>query len=40
MVPYREMRELIGGGLKSPTVGIKTPDPPNPLEKGEPESGS
>ena len=28
------------GCLKSPTIGIKTPDPPSPLEKGEPESGS
>ena len=28
------------GCLKSPSVGIKIPDPPSPLKKGEPESGS
>ena len=26
--------------LKSPLIGIKTPDPPSPLKKGEQESGS
>ena len=27
-------------GLKRPSVGIKMPDPPSPLKKGGPESGS